>query len=78
MTESIMGDSMNAGISMDMNMPMAMEVDRRTVGGRIMGTWEWADVELKSGADNSSFGYSANTSVNEPGRTFWGKINVAF
>lgn len=50
-------------------MPMAMEVDRRTVGGRIMGTWEWADVGLKSGA---------NTSVNEPGRTFWGKINVAF
>ena len=29
-------------------------------------------------AGNSSFGYSANTSVNEPGRTFWGKINVTF
>ncbi|MCW9293283.1 TonB-dependent receptor, partial [Klebsiella pneumoniae] len=29
-------------------------------------------------AGNSSFGYSTNTSVNEPGRTFWGKINVTF
>ncbi len=29
-------------------------------------------------AGNSSFGYSANTPVNEPGRTFWGKINVTF
>ncbi len=29
-------------------------------------------------AGNSSFGYSADTSVNEPGRTFWGKINVTF
>lgn len=29
-------------------------------------------------AGNSSFGYSANTSVNEPGRTFWGKLNVTF
>ncbi len=29
-------------------------------------------------AGNSSSGYSANTSVNEPGRTFWGKINVTF
>ncbi|MCP5608129.1 TonB-dependent copper receptor, partial [Klebsiella pneumoniae] len=51
MTDSGMGDSMDAGMSMDMNMPMAMEVDRRTVGGRMMGTWEWADVALRSGAD---------------------------
>jgi len=29
-------------------------------------------------AGNSSFGYSANTGVNEPGRTFWGKLNVTF
>ena len=29
-------------------------------------------------AGNSSFGYSANTAVNEPGRTFWGKLNVTF
>lgn len=29
-------------------------------------------------AGNSSFGYSAKTSVNEPGRTFWGKVSVIF
>ncbi|VXD07127.1 Hemin receptor [Enterobacterales bacterium 8AC] len=29
-------------------------------------------------AGNSSFGYSANTSVNEPGRTLWAKVNVKF
>jgi iron complex outermembrane receptor protein len=29
-------------------------------------------------AGNSSFGYSANTSVNEPGRTYWSKVNVTF
>lgn len=29
-------------------------------------------------AGNSSFGYSANTAVNEPGRTFWAKVNVTF
>ena len=29
-------------------------------------------------AGNSSFGYSAKTSVNEPGRTFWGKLSVTF
>ena len=29
-------------------------------------------------AGNSSFGYSANTSVNEPGRTYWAKVNVTF
>lgn len=29
-------------------------------------------------AGNSSFGYSAKTSVNEPGRTFWGKLSMTF
>ena len=29
-------------------------------------------------AGNSSFGYSAKTSVNEPGRTFWGKVSMTF
>ncbi len=29
-------------------------------------------------AGNSSFGYSSNTAVNEPGRTFWAKVNVTF
>lgn len=45
------GGGMDSGMSMDMTMPMAMEVDRRTVGGRMMGTWMWTDLELKSGAD---------------------------
>ncbi|SSG25485.1 TonB-dependent receptor domain-containing protein [Klebsiella pneumoniae] len=46
-----MSDAMDSGSSMDMDMPMAMEVDRRTVGGRMMGTWAWDDIELRSGAD---------------------------
>lgn len=45
-----MGSSMNSGASM--SMPMAMELDRRTVGGRMMGTWLWSDFELRSGADS--------------------------
>lgn len=39
------------GTSMQMNMPMAKELDRRTVGGRVMGTWRWSALELRSGAD---------------------------
>jgi iron complex outermembrane receptor protein len=46
-----MGSSMDSGSSMNMAMPMAMELDRRTVGGRMMGTWNWSDFELRSGAD---------------------------
>ncbi|GKW02508.1 TonB-dependent copper receptor [Pectobacterium carotovorum subsp. carotovorum] len=34
-----------------MGMPMASQLDRKTVGGRMMATWVWADYELKSGAD---------------------------
>jgi len=34
-----------------MNMGMAMQLDRRTVGGRMMGTWLWSDYELRSGTD---------------------------
>lgn len=34
-----------------MSMPMVKELDRRTVGGRMMGTWMWSDIELRSGAD---------------------------
>lgn len=37
--------------SMGMNMPMAMQLDRRTIGGRMMGTWLWSDYELRSGVD---------------------------
>ena len=29
-------------------------------------------------AGNSGFGYSSNTPVNEPGRTYWAKLNVTF
>ncbi|OAT48767.1 outer membrane receptor FepA [Providencia heimbachae] len=29
-------------------------------------------------AGNSGFGYSSNTPVNEPGRTFWAKVNLTF
>ena len=31
--------------------PMASNVDRRTLGARIKGTWRWADVQLISGLD---------------------------
>lgn len=48
---SSMDSSMNSGSSMNMAMPMAMEFDRRTVGGRMMGTWNLSDFELRSGAD---------------------------
>jgi len=30
---------------------MAIQLDRRTLGGRIMGTWLWSDYELRSGVD---------------------------
>ncbi len=42
-------DDMSMGSSM--NMPMSMELDRRTMGGRMMGTWDWSDVEIRSGVD---------------------------
>nr|CAD45553.1 outer membrane protein NosA precursor [Stutzerimonas stutzeri] len=31
--------------------PDASRVDRRTLGGRLVGTWQWTDVELKAGVD---------------------------
>lgn len=34
-----------------MAMPMASQVDRRTVGGRLAATWKWQDVELVTGVD---------------------------
>lgn len=45
-----MGHMMGGGHGM-MNMPMKMRVDRKTVGGRVMGTWLWNDYELRAGAD---------------------------
>lgn len=47
-----MSSSMDmSGSSMDMDTPMAMQLDRRTVGGRMMGTWLWQDYQLQSGVD---------------------------
>ncbi len=34
-----------------MNMPMKMQLDRRTRGGRGMATWQWSDFKLEGGAD---------------------------
>lgn len=34
-----------------MTVPTLSRVDRRTLGGRLVGTWQWADVELKAGVD---------------------------
>ncbi|MCW2255583.1 iron complex outermembrane receptor protein [Providencia alcalifaciens] len=47
------GHMMASGNDM-MNMPMKMRVDRKTVGGRIMGTWLWSDYELRAGTDMQS------------------------
>lgn len=45
------GTSSSMGMGMSMSMPMAMQLDRRTAGGRVMGTWLWSDVKLESGVD---------------------------
>ncbi|MBT0723391.1 TonB-dependent copper receptor [Rosenbergiella sp. S61] len=34
-----------------MSRPMRSEVGRKTLGGRVMGTWEWTSTELRSGVD---------------------------
>lgn len=34
-----------------MPMPMAAQVDRRTLGGRVAATWEWSDMQLVTGVD---------------------------
>lgn len=38
-------------MGMGMDSAMSMQLDRRTVGGRAMGTWLWSDFTLKSGMD---------------------------
>lgn len=43
--------SMGTMGSMNMSMPMKSQVDRRTVGGRAMGTWLWSDFQLQGGVD---------------------------
>jgi iron complex outermembrane receptor protein len=37
-----------------MRNPMATNVDRRTLGARVVGTWQWQQVELKAGVDAQS------------------------
>ncbi|WLI78966.1 TonB-dependent copper receptor [Kosakonia sp. H02] len=32
-------------------MPMRKQVERKTLGGRMMGTWHWSQVELRGGTD---------------------------
>ena len=34
-----------------MRNPMASNVDRRTLGGRLVGTWDWQPLQLKAGVD---------------------------
>ena len=34
-----------------MGMPMVSNVDRRTMGGRIKGTWRWSELQLIAGVD---------------------------
>jgi iron complex outermembrane receptor protein len=55
-----MGGTMDMGSSMSMNMPMAMQLDRRTIGGRMMGTWIWSDYELRSGIDGQQSTHRSN------------------
>jgi len=47
----------------DSMMPMAMaaDVDRRTVGGRVAGTFQWTGIELVAGMDASSNVHSARS-----------------
>jgi len=52
--------------------PMASNVDRRTLGARIKGTWRWEDVTLVSGIDaqtnehRARMGMGVNTYGNQP------------
>ncbi|NNS10135.1 TonB-dependent copper receptor [Erwinia sp. JH02] len=54
-SSSMGGMSSGMGMGSSMNMSdsssMAMQLDRRTVGGRMMGTWLWQEFQLQSGAD---------------------------
>ncbi|WP_409308905.1 TonB-dependent copper receptor [Pectobacterium sp. B1J-3] len=51
MSSGGMGGGMHGGMGSSMSMPMAMQLDRRTIGGRMMGTWLWSDYELRGGVD---------------------------
>lgn len=43
----------NAAMAMMRN-PMATNVDRRTLGGRLSGTWRWGDFQLVGGLDGQT------------------------
>ncbi len=53
------------GMHMNMNHGMSMQLDRRVVGGRVMGTWLWQDFKLESGADTQT-----NTHRNKSGSSW--------
>ena len=52
------------GMGMSMSSPMAMQLDRRTMGGRMIGTWLWSDIRLQSGVDMQT---STHRSKNDDG-----------
>ncbi|WP_417776173.1 TonB-dependent copper receptor [Stutzerimonas xanthomarina] len=69
-----------SGMGMMAN-PMASNVDRRTLGGRLAATWRWSDYELVAGVDaqrnehrkrNSSFNMMTGT-LTEHDRFAWTK-----
>ncbi|WP_263261944.1 TonB-dependent copper receptor [Pseudomonas sp. RIT-PI-S] len=45
--------------------PMASNVDRRTLGGRLKGTWEWQDVELVAGVDAQTSEHRKRSAMGE-------------
>lgn len=53
--------------TMDMSMPMDKQVDRRTVGGRMMGTWLWSDFQLQSGVDMQTNTHRSNEEDEDAG-----------
>ncbi|WP_323837912.1 TonB-dependent copper receptor [Photorhabdus africana] len=53
------------GMHMNMNHGMSMQLDRRVVGGRVMGTWLWQNFKLESGADTQT-----NTHRNKVGNVW--------
>ncbi|WP_312247237.1 TonB-dependent copper receptor [Stutzerimonas nitrititolerans] len=69
-----------SGMGMMAN-PMASNVDRRTLGGRLAATWQWSDYELVAGVDaqtnehrkrNSSYDMMTGT-LTEHDRFAWNK-----
>lgn len=44
---------------------MATNVDRRTLGGRVKATWQWADAELIAGLDGQTNSHRKRTAMGE-------------